>query len=129
MSEDLQNKSLRELTEIYNREKPADAGAVWRFASKAAAVRRIAAVRGGEDAVTHQKRGRGPDAKHADDQIVRLLVEENPKKVGSKSHARFALYRDGMSVGDFLKAGGRRADLIWDQRKGFVKIEGQNDSA
>jgi hypothetical protein len=47
-------------------------------------------------------------------QVITLLRKENPKRKGSKSFARFALYVDGMSVADFLKAGGTRGDINWD---------------
>jgi len=58
-------------------------------------------------------------------------VVANPKKAGSRSHARFALYRAGATVGEFVAAcvaagypaSEANADLSWDRRKGFIKIE------
>ena len=50
-------------------------------------------------------------------------VGDNPKKPGSSSHARFALYQVGMSVDEFVKAGGTTADVKWDTERGFVKLE------
>jgi len=54
--------------------------------------------------------------------VIRVLATENPKKPGSESHTRFALYSDGMTVAAFLEAGGRKADLSWDCEKGFITI-------
>lgn len=56
--------------------------------------------------------------------------KKNPKKEGSKSHARFALYKDGMTVQAYLEASvaagqdrkAARADLKWDTDHGFVTI-------
>lgn len=59
--------------------------------------------------------------------IIRILAESNPKKPGSESHTRFALYQDGMTVQAFLDAGGRKADLSWDQEKGFISISAATD--
>lgn len=55
--------------------------------------------------------------------VIRLRVAENPKRAGSPSHRRFELYREGMTVKEFLKAGGRRADLAWDVEKGWIAVE------
>lgn len=60
-----------------------------------------------------------PKAKEA---TIKLLVEANPKRPGSKSHARFALYVDGMTVEAFLAAGGKRADLAWDAAHGYIAV-------
>lgn len=48
--------------------------------------------------------------------------ENNPKRAGSASHARFALYKSGMTVKDALEAGVTSADLKWDTSKNFIKI-------
>lgn len=53
---------------------------------------------------------------------IRLLRKDNPKRPGTKSRDRFALYRDGMSVAEFLKAGGKRADISWDTKHGFIEV-------
>lgn len=53
---------------------------------------------------------------------IALLVKENPKRKGSASHKRFALYRNGMTTDAFLKAGGTRSDLRWDTAHKFIAI-------
>lgn len=57
------------------------------------------------------------------DSMIRILVDENPKTEGSKSYDRFELYHDGMTVGQYLELGGRRADLAYDADKEFITIE------
>lgn len=57
-------------------------------------------------------------------------VVENPKQKGSRSHARFELYKAGQTVEGFIaacvaaghKASEAKADISWDRRKGFITI-------
>lgn len=61
---------------------------------------------------------------------IALLVPANPKKPASASVGRFALYSTGQTVAAFtqavIKAGFARkyatADLLWDQRHGFISL-------
>lgn len=64
------------------------------------------------------RRGLGLDL----DAAITVLAASNPKRPGSKSHARFALYRTGMSVREAMEAGVTKADLRHDQDKGFVLV-------
>jgi hypothetical protein len=65
------------------------------------------------------RRGRAPawplDAK------IKVLVE-NPKRAGTASHDRFALYGKGTTVGAFLEAGGTSGDLHWDSEHEYISI-------
>jgi hypothetical protein len=65
-------------------------------------------------------RGRVP----ADGKIV-ILVSKNPKH--GTAAQRFSLYQTGMSIADYRAAVGNarlaRADLRWDVRSGFIRIE------
>ena len=54
---------------------------------------------------------------------IKLLVEDNPKRAGSASHDRFALYKDGMTIGEFLEQGGTTGDVYWDRGRGFIDVE------
>lgn len=56
--------------------------------------------------------------------IIRLKTTANPKRPGSAAHARFALYVDGQTVEDFIKAGGTMGDVNFDAGKGFIALEG-----
>lgn len=63
------------------------------------------------------------------DSIIHLIAESNPKLPGSKCVRRFALYRDGMSVGDYVAACKRAPnpqdalkDITWDWARGFIEV-------
>ncbi len=56
------------------------------------------------------------------DGVISLRVESNPKRKGSKSFDRFALYKNGMTVEQAVKAGVLYADIKWDTEHGFVAI-------
>lgn len=69
-------------------------------------------------------------ARHASEsrllpRIIRLKVDTNPKKGASAE--RFALYKDGMIVQNYINAGGRLADIRWDADRGYIEIEGGLD--
>lgn len=59
-----------------------------------------------------------------------VAVVANPKKKGSRSFDRFALYREGSTFQDYIDAcvaagfpaKEANADLSWDRRKGFIKV-------
>jgi hypothetical protein len=61
---------------------------------------------------------------------IQLLATSNPKKPGTKAHARFALYKGAKNVGEYLDkveaAGFQRkeglADLAWDAKHGFIVL-------
>lgn len=53
---------------------------------------------------------------------ITLLKPENPKRPGTKAHDRYALYKDGLTVGAFLDAGGTSGDLAHDQAHGFIRL-------
>lgn len=55
--------------------------------------------------------------------IIRVLAETNPKRRGTSAHDRFAKYRDGMTVAEFLRVGGTRGDLTWDQERSFIRLD------
>jgi hypothetical protein len=67
--------------------------------------------------------------------VIRLRVTDNPKRVGSKSWLRFALYADRMTVGQYIdavqnqfgdvEAGRCLQDLQWDSdpNRAFICIE------
>lgn len=71
---------------------------------------------------TPAPKGKGGRALHASD--ARITIQKaNPKRPGTKAHARYELYRTGQTVADFLEAGGRRADLRWDEQHGNITIK------
>lgn len=58
-----------------------------------------------------------------DDRIIRVLSDTNPKRAGTKSHDLWRLYRDGETIASYMRRGGTRAALQWDQERGYVRIE------
>lgn len=68
-----------------------------------------------------QPRPKGAAVRSTDPRTI-VSVAPNPKKVGSASHARYALYEVGMTVSQFVAAGGTTADVAWDTNKGFIVL-------
>lgn len=56
------------------------------------------------------------------DAKITVRTDSNPKRVGSKAHAKFALYKTGDTVEAFLKKGGTYSTLKWDTEHGFVAL-------
>lgn len=92
---------------------------------KNVAVEAVAAAEVAEAAVNAvaEVKGRGPRGV-SEDAVISMLVGGNPKREGSKAHGRFALYADGMTVGEALDAGITTPDLVYDTKHGFVSISG-----
>lgn len=64
----------------------------------------------------------GRRVKHTNDLVITVNAKENPKRKGSRCHGEFALYKNGMTVGQYLKAGGSRAGIRWDVDHGFISV-------
>lgn len=75
-----------------------------------------------EAPAAEEVKSRGPRGV-AETAKITLLAKTNPKREGSKAHARFAAYRDGQSVGEALDAGVTTPDLVYDAKHGFIHIE------
>lgn len=45
------------------------------------------------------------------------------KRPGSKSFERYQLYKEGMTISDFIKAGGTMGDIKHDASKGFITLK------
>ena len=61
--------------------------------------------------------------KYDRDARIQICVPKNPKREGSAGYKRFALYKSGMRIRDFLQAGGKTIDLDWDRERGFIATE------
>jgi hypothetical protein len=76
---------------------------------------------------------RGPKPTYDDTHVITILAKANPKRAKSDSAARFALYRDGMTVGEYLAAahklqpgsnpGRWRCDLSFDTERDYIRID------
>ena len=65
----------------------------------------------------------------ADGAVITLLKKENPRRPGSAAYNRFALYRDGMTVAEYLAAGKkaglktRRSNVTTDAKRKNIALE------
>ena len=48
-------------------------------------------------------------------------ISKDVKKRGSAAE-RFLMYREGMTAGEYIDLGGRRADLVYDAAHGFITL-------
>lgn len=66
-------------------------------------------------------RGRAPNIDGA--AKIKILTEKgaNPKR--GTAAERFALYKNGMTVDEYIAAGGKRADVNWDVAQGFISTK------
>jgi hypothetical protein len=109
--------SKRQLTDIYN--IVTNEGVNTFRSQREAAVRVGEALRRVRPRARQVKPGRRAEFAEAD--TIHAIVA-NPKKPNTLAHERFALYKRGMTVGQYLAAGGTRADLRWDARHKFIEI-------
>lgn len=58
----------------------------------------------------------------ADAAKVTVKVAENPKRKGTKAHAKFAKYKSGETVKQHLDRGVRRSSLRYDVKHGYISI-------
>lgn len=65
------------------------------------------------------RRGRQPNI--AGTAKIKVLVKENPKR--AKAAERFDLYKNGMTVDEYIAAGGTRADINWDVKQQFIEVK------
>lgn len=61
---------------------------------------------------------------YAEDAKIKILVKENPRR--GEAAKRFELYKEGMTVAEYTKKIGSRAEALvhlrWDVNKGHIKI-------
>jgi len=54
--------------------------------------------------------------------IITVIATSNPKRKNTLSHKRFELYKTGMTIADYVKAGGRTGDINYDVIAGFITV-------
>lgn len=98
--------------------------------NKAAPAKKAAPVVEQPEPEAAVSRSRGPRGT-TEDAVITLLAEANPKREGSKAHAVFSYYEDGMTIGAFADALaaadlGKEAtpNLVYDSKMGYISIEG-----
>jgi len=55
--------------------------------------------------------------------IIALLVSENPKRSNSAAWDRFALYRTGMTIAEYVALGSRPGDINYDVKHGLISVQ------
>lgn len=75
--------------------------------------------------VREPRPARAPRSQTVTDPRVVVSMVPNPKRPGSASHARYELYRVGMTVDEAIAAGVKREDIAWDSAPGrkFIVLE------
>lgn len=68
-----------------------------------------------------EKAGPGRKSAFNDSMKITVLSKENPKR--AKAAERFALYKNGMTIGDYVAAGGTLADVRWDVKQSFISVK------
>ncbi len=64
----------------------------------------------------------GRSGRFAETGVIKILIRGNPKRRNSISFDMYSLYKDGMTVKEYLAAGGRRRDLNWDTKQKFIEV-------
>lgn len=68
-------------------------------------------------------------AKFSDDAKIKLLAKENPRRKGTEAYERFAKFKDGMTVGEFVKACERhpnwnaRGTILASVKRGQISVK------
>ena len=60
--------------------------------------------------------------KRIENQKIKILVKDNPKRPSSASFGRFELYKTCKTTDEFLAAGGYSADLRYDVEHEFIEL-------
>ena len=53
---------------------------------------------------------------------ITVKVSANPKRKNTLAFKRFELYKSGMTIADYIKAGGRTGDINYDIIAGFIAV-------
>lgn len=56
-------------------------------------------------------------------ELVKLGPKNNPKRAGTASATRFALYKDGMTIEKAIAAGITASDISHDQKAGLIAVQ------
>ena len=56
-------------------------------------------------------------------QKITVLVKENPKRKGTNAFDKFALYKKGMTVAQYVELGGSPTDVRYDVDREFISIK------
>lgn len=71
---------------------------------------------------TRPQRVRPGQTFSGDDMTITVLSENNPRKAGTRAAMLFALYRTGMTVAEYVVAGGGRGNVKCDLERGNISL-------
>ena len=58
----------------------------------------------------------------SEDAVIAKVVDYNPKRAGTRARTRFDLYISGMTVGEYIRAGGEMEDLYGDIARAYIVV-------
>lgn len=70
-----------------------------------------------------EKKIRPSQTFHGDADTIHLVAEGNPRKAGTRAFLLYALYRPGMTVAEYVAAGGGRGNVKCDVERGNIRLE------
>lgn len=68
-------------------------------------------------------KAKSAEADKADLRTIHIVVKKNPRKEGSHGWHSYGKMKEGMTIEEYLKAGGRRVDLMWDADKKNIELK------
>lgn len=60
--------------------------------------------------------------KQLGEKTIKVLIDHNPKRDGSRAHKRFAMYKDGLLVADYIKKGGAMSAIRYDLAHKYIAL-------
>ena len=63
-----------------------------------------------------------PTYRPSEDAVIALIVSDNPKRAGTAARTRYDLYISGMTVGQYISAGGTMDDLYLDIARVYIAV-------
>lgn len=89
--------------------------------AKKATPTKVAPAKAAKKEAPVEKSGPGRKSAFNDGMKITVLAKENPKR--AKAAERFALYKNGMTIAEYVAAGGLIADVRWDVRQEFISVK------
>lgn len=74
------------------------------------------------DTMSEEAEKKARKARVSEDAVIKILVDKNPKREGSKASERFNYYRDGMTVKVAKEAGVTASDIAYDSEHKFISV-------
>ncbi len=79
-------------------------------------------AKGANPKSTNSIRTTGRNGRFPQSAIIELMIRGNPKRRKSTTFEIFELYKNGMTVGEYLKIGGDRRSLNYDVGRNYIRV-------